>query len=226
MLSKIKAWLASPGSFVKAAGAPRSRQQVSLSPASGTPLCRTPRHPSDWRGFLVGDGAMKFTRLGKTGLEVSHPFLDACPWRAGREAARSCSRRRSLFRKALGVRSTSSTRPLLMLTERARKLTAVDDHEMARRDRSCSPQSLQSHASRPEWMGLDVSSGDRPHCELGTDPFPTRSTADYETPIEETLEAPDDVVKARFIGAWSLLPALQKRFSPPTTGWSRSPRCK
>jgi 1-deoxyxylulose-5-phosphate synthase len=179
---------------------------------------------------------MKFTRLGKTGLEVSRLCFGCMsfgvpdekrPWILQDDEARP------LFRKALESGINFIDTANIYADGTSEELTGRMLKEMARRDEIVLATKVYNRMrAGPNGMGLGrkaiMSEIDHSLRRLGTDYVDLYQIHrwDYETPIEETLEALDDVVKAgkaRFIGAssmfaWQLAKAL---FTSDLRGWSR-----
>jgi aryl-alcohol dehydrogenase-like predicted oxidoreductase len=179
---------------------------------------------------------MKYTRLGKTGLEVSRICFgcmsfgvpdDKRPWILQDDEARP------LFRKALESGINFFDTANIYADGTSEELTGRMLKEMARRDEIVLATKVYNrmHAG-PNGMGLGrkaiMSEIDNSLRRLGTDYVDLYQIHrwDYETPIEETLEALHDVVKAgkaRFIGAssmfaWQFAKAL---FTADLNHWTR-----
>jgi len=179
---------------------------------------------------------MKFTRLGKTGLEVSRICFGCMsfgvpdekrPWILQDDEARP------LFRKALESGINFIDTANIYADGTSEELTGRMIKEMARRDEIVLATKVYNRMRPgPNGMGLGrkaiISEIDHSLRRLGTDYVDLYQIHrwDYETPIEETLEALHDVVKAgkaRFIGAssmfaWQFAKAL---FTSDLRGWSR-----
>ena len=179
---------------------------------------------------------MKFTRLGKTGLGVSRLCFGCMsfgvpdekrPWILQDDEARP------LFRKALESGINFIDTANIYADGTSEELTGRMLKEMARRDEIVLATKIYNRMRPgPNGMGLGrkaiMSEIDHSLRRLGTDYVDLYQIHrwDYETPIEETLEALDDVVKAgkaRFIGAssmfaWQFAKAL---FTSDLRGWSR-----
>ena len=179
---------------------------------------------------------MKFTRLGKTGLEVSRLCFGCMsfgvpdekrPWILQDDEARP------LFRKALEAGINFIDTANIYADGTSEELTGRMLKEMARRDEIVlATKAYNRMRPGPNGMGLGrkaiMSEIDHSLRRLGTDYVDLYQIHrwDYETPIEETLEALDDVVKAgkaRFIGAssmfaWQFAKAL---FTSDLRSWSR-----
>jgi 1-deoxyxylulose-5-phosphate synthase len=140
---------------------------------------------------------------------------------------------RPLFRKALESGINFIDTANIYADGTSEELTGRMLKEMARRDEIVLATKVYNRMrAGPNGMGLGrkaiMSEIDHSLRRLGTDYVDLYQIHrwDYETPIEETLEALDDVVKAgkaRFIGAssmfaWQLAKAL---FTSDLRGWSR-----
>jgi aryl-alcohol dehydrogenase-like predicted oxidoreductase len=179
---------------------------------------------------------MKYTKLGKTGLENSRICFGTMsfgmpnekrPWVLQDDDARP------LFRKALeaGINFIDTANTYASGT--SEELTGRMLKEMARRDEIVLASKVYNRMRPgPNGAGLGrkaiMSEIDNSLRRLGTDYLDLYQIHrwDYATPIEETLDALNDVVKAgktRFIGAssmfaWQFAKAL---FTSDLNGWSR-----
>jgi aryl-alcohol dehydrogenase-like predicted oxidoreductase len=179
---------------------------------------------------------MKYTKLGSTGLEISRICFGTMsfgspsekrPWVLQDDDARP------LFRKALesGINFIDTANTYAIGT--CEELTGRMLKEMARRDEIVLASKVYNRMRPgPNGAGLGrkaiMSEIDHSLRRLGTDYLDLYQIHrwDYATPIEETLEALHDVVKAgkaRYIGAssmfaWQFAKAL---FTSDLHGWTR-----
>jgi aryl-alcohol dehydrogenase-like predicted oxidoreductase len=145
---------------------------------------------------------------------------------------------RPLFRKALESGINFIDTANIYADGTSEELTGRMIKEMARRDEIVLATKVYNRMRPgPNGMGLGrkaiISEIDHSLRRLGTDYVDLYQIHrwDYETPIEETLEALHDVVKAARRASSAphqCSPGnLQKRFSPPTYGVGHGlPRCK
>ena len=179
---------------------------------------------------------MKYTRLGKTGLEVSRICFGCMSFGAVNEQrpwVLQDDEARPIFRKALesGINFIDTANTYAAGT--SEELTGRMIREMAKRDDIVLATKVYNRMRPgPNGVGLGrkaiMTDIDHSLRRLGTDYVDLYQIHrwDYETPIEETLEALDDVVRAgkvRFIGAssmfaWQFAKAL---FTSDIKGWSR-----
>jgi aryl-alcohol dehydrogenase (NADP+) len=179
---------------------------------------------------------MKYIRLGTSGLEVSRLAFgcmsfgtpdDKRPWTLEDDAARP------LFRRAIEAGVTFIDTANIYGTGASEELTGRMLREFARRDDIVLATKVYNRMRPgPNGAGLGrkaiLSELDASLKRLQTDYVDLYQIHrwDYETPIEETLEALNDVVRAgkvRFIGAssmyaWQFAKAL---FTAQRHGWAR-----
>ncbi|GGV69133.1 oxidoreductase [Streptomyces longisporoflavus] len=180
---------------------------------------------------------MRYTKLGTSGLDVSaialgcmsfgEPHRGGEPWSLGADASRD------IIKQALEAASTSSTRPTGTAPEAARRSSAGPSRTSPGARRAFwPPKSGCECAPGPNGAGLSrkaiFAELDASLKQLGTDYIDLYQIHrwDYDTPIEETLEALHDTVKTgkvRYIGAssmhaWQFAKAL---YLADLNGWTR-----
>ena len=185
---------------------------------------------------VQGDVVMQYVRLGNTGLKVSRICLGCMTYGTPtwREWVLDETTSKPFFKRAieLGITFFDSADMYSLgvseeVTGRALREFATDREELV-----VATKVYQQMSERPNDRGLSrkhiMRSIDRSLKRLGMDYVDLYQTHrwDYETPIEETLEALHDVVKAgkaRYIGASSMYAwqfakalALQERH-----GWAK-----
>ncbi len=185
---------------------------------------------------------MQYVKLGTTGLDISRlclgcmtfgePDAGTHPWTLGEEASRPIIRHAveqgiNFFDTANSYSAGTSE---VILGKLLKEFTRRDETVIA--TKVFYPANMWQGASRPNEQGLSrkaiMTSIDASLSRLGTDYVDLYQIHrwDYTTPIEETLEALNDVVragKARYIGAssmyaWQFAKAQQVAAS---NGWSR-----
>jgi 1-deoxyxylulose-5-phosphate synthase len=180
---------------------------------------------------------MEYSRLGKTGLKVSRiclgcmsygvPERGAHPWTLGEEQSRP------YFRRALelGINFFDTSNSYSDGTSEEILGRAI--RELARRDEVVIATKVFFQSRKdPNGRGLSrktiLTEVDASLRRLGTDYIDLYQTHrwDYDTPIEETLEALHDVVKAgkaRYIGASSMFAwqFAQALYLADRHGWTR-----
>ena len=179
---------------------------------------------------------MEYVRLGSTGMKVSRICLgcmsygqpnEARPWVLPEEQSRP------FFKRALELGINFFDTANVYSTGASEEVTGRALRELARRDEVIIATKVHgAMGPGPNDYGLSrkhiLSSIDASLKRLGTDYVDLYQIHrwDYETPIEETLEALNDVVragKARYIGAssmfaWQFSKAL---YTSDRRGWSR-----
>ncbi|MBF8774978.1 aldo/keto reductase [Pseudomonas fulva] len=185
---------------------------------------------------------MQYVKLGTTGLDISRlclgcmtfgePDAGTHPWTLGEEASRPIIRHAveqgiNFFDTANSYSAGTSE---VILGKLLKAFTRRDETVIA--TKVFYPANMWQGASRPNEQGLSrkaiMTSIDASLSRLGTDYVDLYQIHrwDYTTPIEETMEALNDVVragKARYIGAssmyaWQFAKAQQVAAS---NGWSR-----
>ncbi|WP_281211942.1 aldo/keto reductase [Pseudomonas fulva] len=185
---------------------------------------------------------MQYVKLGTTGLDISRlclgcmtfgePDAGTHPWTLGEEASRPIIRHAveqgiNFFDTANSYSAGTSE---VILGKLLKEFTRRDETVIA--TKVFYPANMWQGASRPNEQGLSrkaiMTSIDASLSRLGTDYVDLYQIHrwDYTTPIEETMEALNDVVragKARYIGAssmyaWQFAKAQQVAAS---NGWSR-----
>lgn len=185
---------------------------------------------------------MQYVKLGTTGLDISRlclgcmtfgePDAGTHPWTLGEEASRPIIRHAveqgiNFFDTANSYSAGTSE---VILGKLLKEFTRRDETVIA--TKVFYPANMWQGASRPNEQGLSrkaiMTSIDASLSRLGTDYVDLYQIHrwDYTTPIEETMEALNDVVragKARYIGAssmyaWQFAKAQQVVAS---NGWSR-----
>ncbi|MBI6924264.1 MULTISPECIES: aldo/keto reductase [Pseudomonas] len=185
---------------------------------------------------------MHYVKLGTTGLDISRlclgcmtfgePDAGTHPWTLGEEASRPIIRHAveqgiNFFDTANSYSAGTSE---VILGKLLKEFTRRDETVIA--TKVFYPANMWQGASRPNEQGLSrkaiMTSIDASLSRLGTDYVDLYQIHrwDYTTPIEETMEALNDVVragKARYIGAssmyaWQFAKAQQVAAS---NGWSR-----
>lgn len=185
---------------------------------------------------------MQYVKLGTTGLDISRlclgcmtfgePDAGTHPWTLGEDASRPIVRHAveqgiNFFDTANSYSAGTSE---LILGKLLKEFTRRDETVIA--TKVFYPANMWQGASRPNEQGLSrkaiMNSIDASLLRLGTDYVDLYQIHrwDYDTPIEETMEALNDVVragKARYIGAssmyaWQFAKAQQVAAS---NGWSR-----
>lgn len=185
---------------------------------------------------------MQYVKLGSTGLDISRlclgcmtfgePDAGTHPWTLGEEASRPIIRHAveqgiNFFDTANSYSAGTSE---VILGKLLKAFTRRDETVIA--TKVFYPANMWQGASRPNEQGLSrkaiMTSIDASLSRLGTDYVDLYQIHrwDYTTPIEETMEALNDVVragKARYIGAssmyaWQFAKAQQVAAS---NGWSR-----
>ncbi|QDC04501.1 aldo/keto reductase [Pseudomonas fulva] len=185
---------------------------------------------------------MQYVKLGTTGLDISRlclgcmtfgePDAGTHPWTLGEEASRPIIRHAveqgiTFFDTANSYSAGTSE---VILGKLLKEFTRRDETVIA--TKVFYPANMWQGASRPNEQGLSrkaiMTSIDASLSRLGTDYVDLYQIHrwDYTTPIEETMEALNDVVragKARYIGAssmyaWQFAKAQQVAAS---NGWSR-----
>lgn len=166
---------------------------------------------------------MKYTKLGSTGLDVSRlclgcmtfgrPDAGAHAWTLDEEASRP------IFRRAVELGITFFDTANSYSAGTSEEIVGRLLKEFTRRDevvlatKVFFPENLGADTARPNRMGLSrkaiMTEIDASLSRLGTDHVDLYQIHrwDYDTPIEETMEALHDVVKAgkaRYIGASSM----------------------
>ena len=205
-----------PGKTPKKAAAHLKRKSVKLM--NGGVIWVKYQVAAQFGKFPTKEFLMNYTSLGKTGLKVSRICLGCMsygvpergphPWSLDEDKSGRSSSGRSK------PASISSTPPTSIPTARARRSSAGRcEIRQARRDRA------RDQGARPDARPSRTAAGlsrkailteiDASLRRLGTDYVDLYQIHrwDYETPIEETLEALHDVVKAgkaRYIGASSM----------------------
>ncbi|MEB8056302.1 aldo/keto reductase [Pseudomonas fulva] len=185
---------------------------------------------------------MQYVKLGTTGLDISRlclgcmtfgePDAGTHPWTLGEDASRPIIRHAveqgiNFFDTANSYSAGTSE---VILGKLLKEFTRRDETVIA--TKVFYPANMWQGASRPNEQGLSrkaiMTSIDASLSRLGTDYVDLYQIHrwDYTTPIEETMEALNDVVragKARYIGAssmyaWQFAKAQQVATS---NGWSR-----
>ncbi|WP_236167235.1 aldo/keto reductase [Pseudomonas fulva] len=185
---------------------------------------------------------MQYVKLGTTGLDISRlclgcmtfgePDAGTHPWTLGEEASRPIIRHAveqgiNFFDTANSYSAGTSE---VILGKLLKEFTRRDETVIA--TKVFYPANMWQGAGRPNEQGLSrkaiMTSIDASLSRLGTDYVDLYQIHrwDYTTPIEETMEALNDVVragKARYIGAssmyaWQFAKAQQVAAS---NGWSR-----
>ncbi|KTS95702.1 aldo/keto reductase [Pseudomonas fulva] len=185
---------------------------------------------------------MQYVKLGTTGLDISRlclgcmtfgePDAGTHPWTLGEDASRPIIRHAveqgiNFFDTANSYSAGTSE---VILGKLLKEFTRRDETVIA--TKVFYPANMWQGASRPNEQGLSrkaiMTSIDASLSRLGTDYVDLYQIHrwDYTTPIEETMEALNDVVragKARYIGAssmyaWQFAKAQQVAAS---NGWSR-----
>lgn len=185
---------------------------------------------------------MQYVKLGTTGLDISRlclgcmtfgePEAGTHPWTLGEDASRPIIRHAveqgiNFFDTANSYSAGTSE---VILGKLLKEFTRRDETVIA--TKVFYPANMWQGASRPNEQGLSrkaiMTSIDASLSRLGTDYVDLYQIHrwDYTTPIEETMEALNDVVragKARYIGAssmyaWQFAKAQQVAAS---NGWSR-----
>ncbi|MEX5488078.1 aryl-alcohol dehydrogenase-like predicted oxidoreductase [Pseudomonas sp. URMO17WK12:I10] len=185
---------------------------------------------------------MQYVKLGTTGLDISRlclgcmtfgePDAGTHPWTLGEEASRPIIRHAveqgiNFFDTANSYSAGTSE---VILGKLLKEFTRRDETVIA--TKVFYPANMWQGVSRPNEQGLSrkaiMTSIDASLSRLGTDYVDLYQIHrwDYTTPIEETMEALNDVVragKARYIGAssmyaWQFAKAQQVAAS---NGWSR-----
>ncbi|MBF8766589.1 aldo/keto reductase [Pseudomonas putida] len=185
---------------------------------------------------------MQYVKLGTTGLDISRlclgcmtfgePDAGTHPWTLGEDASRPIIRHAveqgiNFFDTANSYSAGTSE---VILGKLLKEFTRRDETVIA--TKVFYPANMWQGASRPNEQGLSrkaiMTSIDASLSRLGTDYLDLYQIHrwDYTTPIEETMEALNDVVragKARYIGAssmyaWQFAKAQQVATS---NGWSR-----
>ncbi|MBF8726618.1 aldo/keto reductase [Pseudomonas putida] len=185
---------------------------------------------------------MQYVKLGTTGLDISRlclgcmtfgePDAGTHPWTLGEDASRPIIRHAveqgiNFFDTANSYSAGTSE---VIIGKLLKEFTRRDETVIA--TKVFYPANMWQGASRPNEQGLSrkaiMTSIDASLSRLGTDYVDLYQIHrwDYTTPIEETMEALNDVVragKARYIGAssmyaWQFAKAQQVAAS---NGWSR-----
>ena len=185
---------------------------------------------------------MKYVKLGKTGLDVSRlclgcmtfgdPDAGTHPWTLGEEASRPIVKHAveqgiNFFDTANSYSAGTSE---VIIGKLLREFTRRDETVIA--TKVFYPANMWEGSSKPNEKGLSrkaiMANIDASLTRLGTDYVDLYQIHrwDYQTPIEETMEALHDVVragKARYIGAssmyaWQFAKAQQVAAA---NGWSR-----
>ncbi len=178
---------------------------------------------------------MKYVNLGATGLKVSRICLGCMSYgsKAGREWALEDQEARPFFKQALEAGINFFDTANVYSTGVSEEITGRALKDFAKRDEIVLATKVHGKMrDDPNGKGLSrkaiMNEIDASLKRLGTDYVDLYQTHRYdpETPIEETLEALNDVVKAgkaRYIGAssqwaWQFMKALAIQ---KTNGWSR-----